>query len=209
MHELRVGSRSLSCKITEDWCAWWKVTAKQKKQQATHLRKSLNTSLGHGRGSGTPSKCCFFIWLVAQVIDYLSLSTTRSASSHQILLCDQEEETIQHLLILCICQVILLQSTAKGWFANSVSTDWRHFPGWLVVNYHYRNQWWNKKGTQFPCHLRSLDNLEAPESLCSTDPLHVFLKISHSPEEMQLRHMASAQGLSLTDIDKECVCKGS
>ena len=74
MHELRVGSRSLSCKITEDWCAWWKVTAKQKKQQATHLRKSLNTSLGHGRGSGTPSKCCF--WLVAQVIDYLSLSTT-------------------------------------------------------------------------------------------------------------------------------------
>lgn len=73
-------------------------------------------------------------------------------------LCDQEEKNNSAIVDFVIYQAILLQPTAKGLFTISVSTAWRHF---------FRNRWWNKKGTQFPCHLRILDNLEAPESLCA------------------------------------------
>jgi hypothetical protein len=54
--------------------------------------------------SWAPPKCCFFMWLVAHNWCWTADRLARQGLSHpaKCLFCDQEQESIQHLLIGCV-----------------------------------------------------------------------------------------------------------
>jgi len=60
--------------------------------------------------SWAPPKCRFFMWLAAHNRCWTADRLARRGLTHpdRCLLCDQEEENIQHLLIGCVCKTILV-----------------------------------------------------------------------------------------------------
>jgi hypothetical protein len=63
-----------------------------------------------------PPKCHFFLWLAAHKKCWTADRLTRHGMNHpdKCPLCDQEEETIDHLLISCVCTAILVHIPGKG-----------------------------------------------------------------------------------------------
>ena len=72
-----------------------------------------------------PAKCRFFMWLVVHNRCWTADRLARRGLDHRSrrLLCDQDAETINRLLVDCFCTRFLVWPVAEGWHAKHLAPD--------------------------------------------------------------------------------------
>ena len=72
-----------------------------------------------------PAKCRFFMWLVVHNRCWTADRLARRGLDHRSrrLLCDQDAETINRLLVDCFCTRFLVWPAAEGWHAKHLAPD--------------------------------------------------------------------------------------
>ena len=116
----------------------------------------------------TPGKCKFFMWLVAHNRCWTADRLAKRGLAHleKFPLCDQEGETINHLLLSCVFVRLTRFEILQGFGLQVLAPkledpsfdDW-----WHKVN--DKSQWSGPKGTKFTHYLDGLVAMESSESL--------------------------------------------
>ena len=109
-----------------------------------------------------PGKCRFFLWLVTHNRCWTADRLARRGLDHptRCLHCDQDSETINHLLVDCVCTRFLVQPAAKDWYAKSLAPAGRGVFRALVGQNKRGSGWFGKKRLELYHHLGSMDTLE-------------------------------------------------
>ena len=119
--------------------------------------------------SWAPSKCKIFIWLAIQNRCWTADRLQKRGLPHpaHCPLCDQEDETVQHLLTSCvfarqfwfyILQLLGLTNLVPSRRSISLADWWKK--SWRKIPKQH------KKGVQFSNYSWSMDPMEASEHLC-------------------------------------------
>ena len=157
--------------------------------------------------SNAPPKCRFFMWLVAHNRCWTADRLARRGLPHpaRCLLCDQEEENIQHLLVGCVFSRQFWFSLFQRFGLISLA------PQPQDINF---DDWWEKAEASVVGDLRKgLNSLVILGAWClwrhrnncvfnGSSP-SVAAAISLASEEAHLWSLAGARGLTLLDIQGE------
>jgi hypothetical protein len=119
--------------------------------------------------SWAPPKCHMFLWLVAHKWCWTADRLVRRGLPHpnKCPLCDQEDESINHLLVPCVFArhfwYLLLRQIGLHSFAPQ-PTDLSFDSWWCRIDAATTDL--SIKRAQLTCNFVSMDNLEPPEPVC-------------------------------------------
>lgn len=147
------------------------------------------------------TKMLFFLWLVAHKKCWTADRLARHGIDHPDCcpFCDQEEESIDHLLVNLLIIFWFTSFTRLVCRFYPHSQEW--FPFMMMAGCKQCNKWLTTSRHQFLHCLRSLVSMEASQSMCFWWASPSLAGILKSPgEERELWEMAGARGLSLLAI---------